>query len=138
MHTGKKTNMDCSARPPQTLSSLIRLAIDDARKLNRNVYAPLYSAWHAPDDTQSPQVCNICLAGAVIAGTLQAPPHAYVAWLEKAEIDDREWANALIAVNYARMGRWKLARIKLGRWPTTRQEVASQFHSGDSGARPAD
>ncbi len=116
--------MNYKRRPPGTLSELIRLAIADARRLDQKTYAPLYRRWHAPADAASPGRCNICLAGAVIAGTLGAAPDADVQLLATDEIDDTQWANALIALNYARMGKWKLARILLEGWPTSKQETA--------------
>ena len=59
---------------PDTLSALIRVAVDDARRLDRDAYRPHWSAWHEPlYDADRPQLigrCEVCLAGCVIAGTL--------------------------------------------------------------------
>ena len=64
---------------PETLSGLIRLAIDDARTLRQSQYHPHWSVWHqrgdhsnAPPSSLEKRMCNVCLAGAVIAGTLSA------------------------------------------------------------------
>ena len=69
---------------PEKLSDLIRLAIADGRKLHQersNDYYPNYGIYHsyiAYNDYESNQegpfdICHICLAGAVMAGTLQVP-----------------------------------------------------------------
>ena len=116
--------MNYTTRPPETLSGLIRLAVGDARKLNHELYTPVYSQWHTPEEARCRQVCNVCLAGAVIAGTLGAPAHTDVKLLGEEGITDAEWSDALIALNYARMGKWKLARIQLPGWPTPNQQAA--------------
>ena len=116
--------MNYTTRPPETLSGLIRLAVGDARRLDHDLYTPLYSKWHAPEEARGQQVCCVCLAGAVIAGTLGAPGHRDVLLLVENGITDTEWSDALIALNYARMGKWKLARIQLPGWPTPKQEAA--------------
>lgn len=63
---------------PNTLSALLRLAVEDARKLDRTKYEPLYSCWHYPPAVQIPTgiqpPCRVCTAGALIAGTLGYAP----------------------------------------------------------------
>ena len=59
-------------KPPTKLSDLIDLAIRDGRGLDPNVYAPDASRWHEPSPDSGQ--CYVCLAGAVIAGTLGANP----------------------------------------------------------------
>ena len=57
---------------PDTLGELALLALDDAEIIKRN---PLYTidmeTWHAPSATDD--VCKVCLAGCVIAQTMQRP-----------------------------------------------------------------
>ena len=58
-------------------SQLIRVAVEDARKLDRGTYHPHAHLFHSPSferafDKKSTFVeCNVCLAGAVIAKTLR-------------------------------------------------------------------
>ena len=67
-----------------SLASLARVAVADGRALNRVQYAPQSSTWHnyrnprhlkavAAQNVRTATgqpVCNVCLAGAVIAGSL--------------------------------------------------------------------
>ncbi len=59
---------------PDTLSALLRLAVADARKVAK---LPGYRlemwSWHFPEKVRGRQVCSVCMAGAVIANTLQTP-----------------------------------------------------------------
>ena len=57
---------------PDKLSGLIRLAIADAGRLDRDKYTPYFLDYHKPKRLWSGQSdsCCICNAGAVIAGTL--------------------------------------------------------------------
>lgn len=57
-------------RLPDRLSELVRLAVADARRLDRRAYVPKSCEWHRP---QPDGRCGVCLAGAVIAGTLADP-----------------------------------------------------------------
>ncbi|MCY4431132.1 MAG: hypothetical protein OXC11_12175 [Rhodospirillales bacterium] len=55
----------------ERLSELVKLAVDDARKLDRDAYWPDAGRWHEPkpkDRTYNEMVCHVCLGGAVIAG----------------------------------------------------------------------
>ena len=54
---------------PNTLSALLRVAIDDANGLNRRKYVPEAILWHVREYGVNPR-CQVCLAGAVMAGTL--------------------------------------------------------------------
>ena len=56
---------------PDKLSDLIDLAVKDARSLDPETYQPYASFWHYPHDNGR---CSVCLAGAVIAGTLNVDP----------------------------------------------------------------
>lgn len=58
-------------RLPKTPSKLIRRAIADFRRVLRlkKTYVVDMGKWHQPNSH-----CSVCLAGAVIAGTLEASP----------------------------------------------------------------
>ena len=103
--------MKYSGGPPEKLSDLIELAIRDARALNRETYVPNHCVWHSPAPNNQ---CKVCLAGAVIAQTLERRPEAKVtaASAESALNDGSEpvestaWRNALHAIDDAREGDW--------------------------------
>lgn len=44
-------------------SELIQGVVDDARKLDRNIYDPQAAIWHRPLDADNPALCCICFAG---------------------------------------------------------------------------
>ena len=97
--------------PPEKLSDLIDLAVADARKLDQNRYSPTWYKWHQIDPGDGK--CMICLAGAVIAGTLgyARQTHIDIATSDTAEPDstiitDKRWRNALWALDSPREGDW--------------------------------
>lgn len=92
--------------PPEKLSDLIDLAIEDARSLNRTVYQPNYTVWHMAE----PEYCNVCLAGAMLAGTLGEPSDMTTA----PEHYSDDWNNALVALDSVRNGLYFEALIDLG------------------------
>ena len=57
---------------PNTLSELILVAVADARKLDHHIYSPNWLEFHKGYKFDELYICQICDAGAVIAGTLQA------------------------------------------------------------------
>ena len=87
---------------PNTLSELILVAVNDARKLDRKKYTPFSGVYHIRN---SKKVCQICDAGAVIAGTLKGD--------HEEDIVPREFSstirNKLIALDQARLGYYCLA-----------------------------
>ena len=84
---------------PDTLHGLIKSAIDDARGLNRRKYKPRCDEWHCPD---SDGRCEVCLAGSILAGTLQCSPKKnYAPW----EFPDKLQHN-LEALEAVRSGSW--------------------------------
>ena len=63
---------------PDKPSELLRLAVDDARALDRTKYIPEYSTWHVYffmelQGRELESHCQVCFAGAVMAGTLKVP-----------------------------------------------------------------
>ena len=87
---------------PDTLSGLLEAAVDDARSLDRDLYLPNHVEWHCPDDYDH---CEICLAGAVIAGRLNVRSYS--------ESSPKEFAYAtamkLSAIDKMRTGHWRSA-----------------------------
>ena len=102
--------MNLTTPPPDKLSDLLELAIADARKLDRTRYRPLWMFWHEAQPASGK--CMICLAGAVIAGTLGCAPETTVdIGIEEDEdecmtITHKKWRQALCALDYAREGSW--------------------------------
>ena len=101
--------------PPAKLSALCRLAVADARGLDRTLYEPKWKDWHVPvwDEDALPghgrvEKCQVCLAGSVIAGTLQCP-------IEKEYFGDGElgwtddWDAAIEALDNVRYGNVSVA-----------------------------
>ena len=103
--------MKLSTPPPKKLSELLALAIADVARLDRQRYTPLWSTWHRPRPTG--QKCMICLAGAVIAGTLECAADRIVdiastdtADPQSVTITHQGWMPALRALDWAREGCW--------------------------------
>lgn len=62
---------------PDAPSALIRLALDDLRKCETSAkYWINMGEWHGPNDGDH-EVCDVCLAGAVMAQSLDADSRAY-------------------------------------------------------------
>ena len=94
--------IDSTNRLPNTLHGLLRVAIDDARNLDRIKYQPEYSRWHEPLGTDR---CAVCLAGAVIAGSMGLSPSVFCDPLEF----ERPVYRKLQALNEMRTGYFCLA-----------------------------
>ena len=111
-------------RPPERLSDLITLAIADARNLDRTRYLPLAEAWHRgyPETPGVPPCsCNVCLAGCMIAGALEASCADDVRVCNPTgdrtraiTIEDPDWHYALYSVDGARQGLWLGAVVTPG------------------------
>ena len=105
--------MNLSTPPPEKLSDLIDLAIADTRRLDHNRYVPDWSVWHRPRPLDDK--CMVCLAGAVIAGTLGCALETRIeiasdmAEPGSTTIADKRWRNALWALDSARKGSWNSA-----------------------------
>ena len=116
--------MRYDTRPPERLSDLITLATADARNLDRTRYLPLAQAWHRgyPETPGAPPVrCNVCLAGCMIAGTLEARCADDVRVgnptgdrTRAITIDDADWRYAIYSVDAARQGLLLGALVTLG------------------------
>lgn len=57
-------------RLPSTMSGLLEAAIKDARAIDRSRYMPFSEEWH---NALNSSVCEVCLAGSLIAQTLRIP-----------------------------------------------------------------
>ena len=106
--------MNYTTRPPEKLSDLITLAITDARRLDRDLYVPCATSWHETRTEETGDTCAVCLAGCVIAGTLQAPFNALATEeedheedIEPEDINDHDWYLAISSLDHARAGRWQ-------------------------------
>jgi hypothetical protein len=87
--------------PPSTHSALIRLAVHDLEKVERDKrYEIDMRAWHAPG-TPDNNVCYVCFAGSVMANSLNAPLNEY---RSPNQFSDK-WYRAFIFLNNIRMGK---------------------------------
>ena len=99
---------------PEKLSDLIRLAIADGRKLYQEragEYYPDAYVFHEVgyDSQQDKKVCHVCLAGAVMAGTLHTDTRDSLIPSDF----DKPWTKALYALDYVRLGLYDNALIAL-------------------------
>ena len=98
---------------PDKLSELILVAVQDARKLDRQKHIPNSLYYHAPDKwsvAYSRYACLVCDAGAVMAGTLQTDTtHDAVPGSFPLSIETK-----LHALDLARQGSYVGALIALG------------------------
>ena len=88
---------------PNTLSELIMVAVNDARKLDRKKYWPYYASYHYAHPKHGG--CSVCDAGAVMAGTLRLD-HATTA--EPTDFPDSV-QRKLLALDLARQGDYSSA-----------------------------
>lgn len=92
-----------SARLPDKLSGLLRMAIRDGRCLNREVYYPDATEWHEPDHS----FCSVCLAGAVMATEFDLPPGRRFTPAGNEEFDAGGWEPAFRALDALRRMEWE-------------------------------
>ena len=115
--------MTVSRLPTDSLAKLIRLAIKDARSLDRDMFEPNFGEWlrkayvhkrRAREDWRLSAVCLVCLAGAVMANSFD-----YDALPRRTfpgdEIFTDEEAQALKVLNSVREGDYECAYMVLGR-----------------------
>jgi len=108
---------------PALPSALIRTATADARALDRDLYLPYHGEWHLPrfvsdepDDER--QVCEVCTAGAVVAGTLARQWHEPT---DPADFDEAT-TRRLLALNQFRQGHVEAGCNRMGRMPPPRSD----------------
>lgn len=96
-----------------SMSELLTVAVADARALDPRLYQPNYIALH---DASVSVKCQVCLAGCLIAGTLQGTPDQSFA---PEQFNDNVRGN-LSSLNYMRQGKWLFAFYEFHRyWPRT-------------------
>ena len=89
---------------PSTLSGLLSTALQDAEELDREHYFPYSENWH-----KSRYHCEICLAGAVIAGTLRNAHHDSLT----PSMFSKETERKLHVIDSMRRGEWSSAFHRL-------------------------
>lgn len=87
---------------PDKLSDLIARALDDMERLDRDAYRPGNGCYHGVAGGAGPT--RICLAGALMAGSLGAPEGAYMSPASYCKSDPLA-RRKVIAVDCARDGR---------------------------------
>ena len=106
---------------PGTLHQMLALAVADARRIDRNDYLPSFGDWHTPKDNG---LCAICLAGSVLAGTLEVSPHCQAIPF----LRNNAYFRKLQALDSSRCGEWLDAFHFMHRkWPSgiTRSRLQS-------------
>ena len=63
-------NQEIETKLPDKLSALVTMAFEDSDKLDRALYEPMSERWH--DFNSETNRCEVCLAGMVMAGGLEA------------------------------------------------------------------
>jgi hypothetical protein len=103
---------------PDTLSGLLRVAVEDAKKCEADPRYELdMGVWHTPKD--GADVCLVCMAGAVMAQRLEVAPTAS---LGLADLDDG--GEHFFAINAMRSGYLEEAASMLRVEWTSEQETA--------------
>lgn len=105
---------------PNKLSDLIELAIRDVQKCEAEParFRLAMGNWHMPVEDG---ICEVCLAGAVMAQTLALPDTHYVSF---AFDGVRDFQQQLRALNDVRVGDMVIAVERLGIKPSLAQSVA--------------
>ena len=104
---------------PDKLSELIDVAIQDAKKLDRDKYTPSYIYYYMPDNRDDKR-CYVCDAGSVMVGTLLVNTDMQV---DPSEFDVST-ERKLEALDHARRGAYSMAVEQLGFCLTIRQAQA--------------
>lgn len=90
---------------PSTMAGILESAIDDARKLDKSIYYPHFQQWHESQSHAVLSVCQVCLAGSLIAGKLQVSSSDS---LTPSCFDNRTH-RLLLAIDDMRNGEWVYA-----------------------------
>ena len=107
-------------RLPGALAGLGQAAIADAFALDREIYFPKCRQWHNPNT----EGCVVCLAGCLIARTLDAP----VSRIRFPSYYPVEIENKLVALDAMRCGHWNRAfHVFYGRDPVV--EIVKRLRS---------
>ena len=87
---------------PATLAGLLETAVRDARKLDRTIYVPNCEQWHRAVSYSRARLCEVCLGGCLIAGTLDVESCDSVT----ASMFDDRTSILLDALDDMRIGYW--------------------------------
>ena len=98
--------MDAIPVVPEKFSELIRLAVADARSLDRTHYVPSSSVEYVEDvddEDVDDTCCEVSLAGSVLVGTLRSLDRGNVTQ-HPSKSDYPEWSSALITLGCVQRG----------------------------------
>ena len=84
---------------PDTMHELLAVAITDAKAISRRVYKPHFGYWHCPIDNGK---CLVCLAGSIIARSLNSPAKANI----RPSFLSTDVQRKMDALNAMRHGNW--------------------------------
>ena len=94
-----ETDPPANAILPDTMAGLLFVAVSDARSLDRLQYMPASDIWH---NVHNDDFCLVCLAGSVMAGTLELPANLDLA----PSMFSDPATNKLSAIDLMRTGDW--------------------------------
>lgn len=125
--TADQDELDLPHKLPEKLSDLLELALNDLASVEAD---PLYlvemNMWHQPLIRVTPDdpACGVCLAGSVLARTLEVPIDVISDGREQSDYDNRR----LDALDYLRVGNVPEAIDVAGlRWSTGRDRVKGRY-----------
>jgi len=87
---------------PDTMHGLLAVAIADAKAISRRKYQPHFGYWHCPLDNGK---CLVCLAGSIIARSLNSPSTAMI----RPSFLSPGVQRKMDAINAMRHGNWQYA-----------------------------
>ena len=94
---------------PATMAGLLETAICDSRKLNKLFYYPHFEEWHQGHSHTLSSFCEVCLAGSVIARTLQVSAEDSIS----PSSFDKRTHHLLLALDDMRNGDWLYAFLRI-------------------------
>ena len=106
-------------RLPSSLHELLETDIDHAGQLDRGLYLPYSENWH---HNRNGHLCEVCLAGSLIAGFLDNPPSRTLV----PDMFSRDTERKLETVDSMRCSQWLTAFEKLYVYEPSR-EIASKM-----------
>lgn len=108
---------------PDKPSELIRLALSDLNQVEAmdDTYKINMEVWHTPLSSFKGQICRVCLAGAVMANTMQVP---LTLDMEPYDFEDIKIRKRLQSLNHFRLGAilsgimtfYEIETPMLGKW----------------------
>ena len=118
-----RTNLPVSEpkRLPDTLADLLQCALDDASTLDIATYIPYSGNWHT---RRRDYPCEVCLAGCIIAATLNNPPTRTLI----PDMFSTDTEQKLDIVDSMRLGNWRGAFKCLYQQDPTAEISRELFH----------